>query len=52
MEAKKLESQERTFEASKQFQQLFKLGVYKQLHTDGVITEKQYKFILQKHKMS
>ncbi|WP_312649003.1 hypothetical protein [Aminipila sp.] len=51
MEAKKSESQQKIFEASKQFQQLFKLGVYKQLHTDGIITEKQYKSILQKHKM-
>lgn len=52
MEAKKVASPQTTFEANKQFKQLFKLGVYKQLHTEGIITEKQYKSILQKHKMS
>lgn len=52
MEVKKQESQPVMFEASKQFKQVVKLGIYKQLHRDGIITEKQYRYMLQKNKMS
>ncbi|WP_312355088.1 hypothetical protein [Aminipila sp.] len=52
MTAKKLKPEQKNREANENFRQLFKLGLYKQLYTDGFITEKQYKSILLKYKMS